>query len=60
MNALKKAVKKFTAVQTKKMLILRQLQVPLFHLIQFLILVSALQKLIALFFTTNFILLRSL
>ena len=50
MNALKKAVKKFTDVQTKKMLILRQLQVPLFHLNQSLILVSALQKLIALFF----------
>ena len=40
----KEAVRKFTDVQAKKMLVLRQLQVPLFHLIQSLVLVNAFQK----------------
>ena len=40
----KEAVRKFTDVQAKKMLVLRQQQVPLFYLIQSLVLVNALQK----------------
>ena len=46
----KEAVRKFTDVQAKKMLILRQLQFPSFHLIQSLVLVSVLQKIFAVFF----------
>ena len=47
MNVLEKAIKKFTDVQAKKMLILRQLQIPLLHLTQSLVLVNALQKIVA-------------
>ena len=42
------------------MLILRQLRVPLFHLIQSLASAKALQKVLAVFFSINSILLRSL
>ena len=60
MYALEKAVRKITDVQAKKKLILRQLQVPLFHLIQSLVLVNALQKIFAVFFSINYFLRRLL
>ena len=49
MNALEKAVRKFTDFQAKKMLILRQLRVPSFQFIQSLVLVNELQKIFAVF-----------
>ena len=46
----KEVARKFTDFQATKMLILRQLRVPLFHLIQSLASVNALQKLLAVVF----------
>ena len=53
----KEAVRKFTDVQAKKMPILK-LQVPLSHHIQSLVLLNALQKIFAVFFSINSIVLR--
>ena len=56
----KESAKKLFDFQATKMLILRQPRVPLFHLVQSLALVNVLQKILAVFFSINFVLLRSL